>query len=71
MAAAARGRFRVVWKEEDLGRVRLIPVVGGSKENDLLYAKTPAGAIELQSLAPTALAGFCIGDVFLVDFRPA
>ncbi len=58
--------------EENKGStVTLLPVVGGSPENDSFYKWTPGGEISLSTINEVAAAQFEVGKEFYVDFTPA
>lgn len=50
-------------------KVKLIPVVGGSEENENFFKWTPYGAIELGTINPNV--EFTPGKKYYVDFTEA
>lgn len=57
-----------LWNGELGYMARLIPVVGGSPENDSFYKATPGGSIELQTVREDH---FQVGQDYFVDFTAA
>ncbi len=53
------------------GTVNLVPVAGGSPENDEFYRWTPGGSVQLGTVNQLAYDQFAIGREFYVDFTPA
>jgi hypothetical protein len=51
--------------------ITLLPVTGGSKENDNFYRWTPGGSIVLSTINPEAAIQFEPGKTFYVDFTLA
>jgi hypothetical protein len=51
--------------------VSLLPVTGGSKENEEFYKWTPGGNILLSTINEEAASQFVVGKSFFVDFSPA
>lgn len=58
-------------------RVKLVPVFGTKKgayapcpENEVFYAATPSGEIELTMVSPAAAAAFVPGQAYYIDFTP-
>lgn len=68
-----RAKFRVetVTHSANGAEVQLVPVTGGSPENDSFYKWTPYGGIKLGLLSPATAAAFKPGASFYVDFTPA
>lgn len=73
-----RAKFRVIRVERrDVGNneigaaVELVPVVGGSPENEDFYRWTPAGVIKLETINGAAAAPFEVNKEFYIDFTPA
>lgn len=71
-------KFRVTEKMENtLGKpedghyITLVPVIGGSKENDEFYKWTPGGAISLGTVNPAASAAFVENAQYYVTFEAA
>ena len=57
---------------EDKGStITLLPVTGGSKENDEFYKWTPGGQVLLSTVNESAAAQFEVGKQYYVDFTPA
>lgn len=68
-----RAKFAVQEKTEAAAgnhTIKLIPVVGGSPENDAFYKYTPAGNITLTTINADAAKQFAVGQSFYVDFTP-
>ena len=66
-----RAKFKVqsvTLTEGRLATVVLLPVVGGSPENEQFYKYTPAGKIELSTVNSGAAAAFEPGGMMYVDF---
>lgn len=64
------------WMMRDSKRVRLkrmkaVPVVDGSLENESFFAATPSGSIELGVINADALVGVDVSDELYVDFTVA
>lgn len=57
--------------DEHLFEIKMIPVCGGSEENDAFYEASPAGAITLATINQAAAEGFVIGAEYYVDFTQA
>lgn len=68
-----RAKFRVEEKTENSSgnTIRLVPVIGGSPENERFYKYTPAGAISLSTINNEAARAFEVGKEYYVDFSPA
>ena len=70
-----RAKFTVQSKEVAAdnvgGKVVLLPVVSGSKENEEFYNLTPAGQIELSTINQAAFDAFEQGKEYYVDFSEA
>jgi hypothetical protein len=81
--AGVRAKFRCVKVSEELGwgtradgttgevpskSVRLVPVMGGSAENEAFFRYIPSGAIDLGILNVRAAEAFVIGKEYYVDF---
>lgn len=73
-----RAKFTVVSKTETpcSGKgngfsVRLIPVTGGSPENEKFYQYTPAGVVELTTINRAAADQFEVGKSYYLDFEMA
>lgn len=71
-------KFRVTEKRENTpGKpeeghyITLVPVIGGSKENDEFYKWTPGGAISLGTVNPAASAAFVENAQYYVTFEAA
>ena len=58
-------------REVPVATVVLLPVYGGSAENDAFFAATPTGKIEFNAANLAAAAPFKEGQAFYVDFTPA
>ncbi len=74
---SVRAKFRVENKKEIFSggqkvySVELVPVVGGSPENDSFYKWTPGGKIELTTISEGAASGLEVGKEYYVDFVEA
>lgn len=58
-------------KPEDGHYITLVPVIGGSKENDQFYKMTPGGAISLGTVNPEASSAFVENAQYYVTFEAA
>ena len=68
-----RAKFKVqsvTLVEGGLATVVLLPVTGGSPENEKFYKWTPGGKIELSTVNAAAAAAFNPGGMMYVDFTP-
>jgi hypothetical protein len=52
------------------GKLKLMPVTGGSPENEQFFKWTPYGQIEIGTINPEAIKQFEPGKEFYVDFTP-
>ena len=71
---SVRAKFKVHMKNDTEGSgttVYLVPVVGGSSENEQFYKYTPGGQIQLSTINDDAAAEFEIGKEYYVDFTLA
>lgn len=71
---AVRAKFTVVEKTQYANEsctVKLLPVTGGSAENDLFFKYTPGGHIELYGLTIEAADRLQVKQSYYVDFTPA
>lgn len=73
-----RAKFKVtgvspvnVEKPEEGSTVHLIPVTGGSPENESFYKWTPGGNIVLSTINQEAAEKFEVGKDYYVDFSKA
>ncbi len=69
-----RAKFKVTEVTEREGgghEVKLLPVTGGSPENESFYKWTPGGNISLGTINEEAAKQFKPGKEFYVDFTPA
>lgn len=68
-----RAKFKVTEKTEtpDGFAVTLLPVTGGSVENDSFFKFTPGGAIALRLIQSSTASDFVVGDSYYVDFNIA
>ena len=64
-----RAKFKVEGK--DSSGVTLMPVVGGSPENDQFFSATPGGKIRMDVVNAAALEQFEVGKQYYVDFTLA
>lgn len=64
-------RLNTEGKPEDGSHVTMVPVTGGSKENENFYKWTPSGAITLGTINETAAAQFIEGEEYYVTFEKA
>ena len=71
--AVVRAKFKVdsIEKFEAHSTMRLSPVVGGSKENEQFWKRTPNGKIEFACLNHEATAKFEVGKSYYIDFIPS
>lgn len=51
--------------------IQLMPVVGGSEENNKFYASTPSGNVMLSTVNLEAAKQFEVGKQYYVDFTEA
>lgn len=67
-----RAKFRCteIVQTENGGRVRAMPVTGGSPENEQFFKWTPLGSLDMGTINPEALKQFAPGKEFYVDFTP-
>lgn len=67
---AVRAKFKVdsVTHHESGNSVKLVPVVGGSEENERFFNYTPWGAIEIGTVNEEAAKQFSPGAEFYVNF---
>lgn len=68
---SVRAKFKVHMKNDTEGSgttVYLVPVVGGSSENEQFYKYTPGGQIQLSTINDGAAAEFEVGKEYYVDF---
>lgn len=56
---------------KEVHTVKLMPVSGGSEENQRFYAATPGGSIDLSVVSEQVGNNFGIGEEFYVDFTKA
>lgn len=72
---AVRAKFKVVdlGNPDEIGTIKLQPVVGGegNAENDVFWIATPGGLIELFTVNEAAANQFILGKEYYVDFTPA
>lgn len=69
-----RAKFKVESRSDHSGgysSVSLLPVTGGSSENQMLYKWTPGGEIKLNVLNPRTAEAFIVGKEYYVDFTLA
>lgn len=68
-----RAKFECVERTETAEgfSVKMLPVTGGSPENEQFYKWTPAGSILLSTVNKSAGEAFKPGTKFYVDFTPA
>lgn len=65
-----RAKFKCTSKtlEENGARIKLEPVVGGSKENESFFKWTPYGSVEIGLVNPETAESFIPGRTYYVDF---
>ena len=51
--------------------IELVPVIGGSAENEQFFKWTPWGSIKIGTINAQAAEQFKLGAEFYVDFTPA
>jgi len=71
---SVRAKFRVENVTEKASGgfiVQLVPVIGGSKENEEFYSYTPGGQIYLETVSAEAVGQFEINKEYYVDFIPS
>ena len=68
-----RAKFKVESVTQDTNghAVKLVPVTGGSPENESFFKWTPWGEIKIGTINAEAAANFAPGKQFYVDFTPA
>ncbi|MEZ7524022.1 hypothetical protein [Burkholderia vietnamiensis] len=76
---SVRAKFKVTqtsqrehWDKQkgQIHEVTLMPVTGGSPENETFYAATPCGQIQLGTINDEAAKHFQLGAEVYVDFTP-
>ncbi|MDF2435453.1 MAG: hypothetical protein JWP44_5084 [Mucilaginibacter sp.] len=69
-----RAKFKVT-NVNDLGEglksISMMPVYGGSPENDQFFKYTPSGQITIGTINAAAAEQFNLNQEFYVDFTPA
>jgi hypothetical protein len=67
-----RAKFYVteVVQTQNGGRVRMMPVTSGSKENETFFKWTPSGSLDMGTVNEEALKQFVPGGEFYIDFTP-
>lgn len=53
------------------GYVKMMPVTGGSAENEQFFKWTPSGELRMGIVSPEVLKQFEPGKNYYVDFTPA
>jgi len=58
-------------EQVDVVDIHLMPVIGGSPENNRFYAMTPTGTIQLSTVNMVAANEFEVVKEYYIDFSPA
>jgi len=68
-----RAKFKctAVKATEDGNIISMVPVTGGSKENESFFNYTPFGELEMGIMNPAIKDEFLPGKEYYVDFSPA
>jgi hypothetical protein len=68
-----RAKYKCLSKKQtvDGNTIEMVPVTGGSKENESFFKWTPFGKLEMGTLNQAAADSFIVGQSYYIDFTPA
>lgn len=70
---SVKAKFKVIEKTltEQGERIKMLPVVGGSPENDSFFKWTPYGTLDMGTINPEAASQFEVGKEYYLTFEKA
>jgi hypothetical protein len=71
MSVRAKFKVEAVTNTQGGNEIKLMPVIGGSTENEQFFKFTPYGEIRIGTVNAEAAAQFTPGAEFYVDFTKA
>lgn len=71
--AQVRAKFQCVEKSKNIWdeKVKFLPVMSGSPENESFFKSTPSGTLEMGIKNPEAMAQFEVGKNYYIDITLA
>ena len=70
---SVRAKFKVesITTTENGSEIRMVPVIGGTTENEQFFKWTPYGELKMGVVSDATAAQFTAGQQFYIDFTPA